>query len=124
MIHVRVSRDSVDGRIADIHISVTQESVSDFNKLIDRGLNTWVDAPKDLKDLGDMLAHGRITQDHTFQPMNTKQSTDYYLPSETSALMAICEEVGTSKFMDLMQGDRVELNKLLKAKLGQGQQHD
>jgi RNAse (barnase) inhibitor barstar len=127
MIHVRVSRalSQHDAEVMDLprgitemHISVTEESMDNFKQLIDRALNCWDSAPQELKELGDMLTHGRITQPHEFQPINTKQSSDYYTVSEAVALMQIFEEVGEEKRRQLMEGDRVELHKLLQEKLG------
>jgi hypothetical protein len=64
VIHVSLHRDSV-GDIGEIKLSITEESIPDFKAMVDRALNCWDRAPKDLKELGDMLTHGRITQDHS-----------------------------------------------------------
>jgi hypothetical protein len=64
MIHVRVTRNSLF-KIDAAHISITEESMEDFIKLVNRALNTWDDAPKDLKELGDMLVHGKVLQDYS-----------------------------------------------------------
>lgn len=116
MIHASVSR-TPSGEIGEIKISVTAESILNFYALINKALNCWDNAPQELKDLGDMVTHGYVTQDHSYKPINTKNSSDYYTPQETAALMLISEELGGTKFRELMVGDRVELNKLLKAKL-------
>lgn len=93
MIHTRVSRNP-DDTIAEIHISVTADSLPNFQALIDRALNCWDSAPAELKELGDMLTHGYVTQDHTYKPMNTKQSGDYYTPSEQALIKAFIDENG------------------------------
>lgn len=85
MIHTRVSRDS-ENKIFEIHISVTSDSLDNFTKLIYRSLNTWDTAPAELKDLGDMLTHGYITQDHKFKPINSSQRGDYYTPQEQAVI--------------------------------------
>ena len=64
MIHVRVTRNSMF-KIDGAHISITSESIEDFTKMVNRALNTWDEAPKDLKELGDMLVHGKILQDYS-----------------------------------------------------------
>lgn len=88
MIHTRVSRNP-ENKISEIHISVTEDSLQSFEKLIYRGLNCWDTAPAELKELGDMLTHGRVTQDHSFKPMNTKQTGgDYYSPKEREIIQA------------------------------------
>lgn len=93
MIHARVSRNP-DNAIAEIHISVTADSLPNFQKLVDKALNCWDSAPAEIKELGDMLTHGHITQDHTYRPMNTKQSGDYYNPKEQAIIKAFIESEG------------------------------
>jgi hypothetical protein len=61
MIHARISRNP-ENEIAEIHISVTAESIPNFNQLVNRALNCWDSAPPELKELGDMLTHGHIPQ--------------------------------------------------------------
>ena len=61
MIHVRVSRNP-ENEIAELHISVTADSIPNFTQLADRALNCWDSAPAELKELGGMLTHGYITQ--------------------------------------------------------------
>lgn len=86
MIHARVSRNP-ENEIAEIHISVTHESLPAFTTLVHRALNCWDSAPKELKDLGDMLTHGRITQDHTYKPINsTHGNGDMYSQVEQEVI--------------------------------------
>lgn len=66
MIHARVSRNP-NNSIAEIHISVTADSLPTFQQLVNRALNCWDSAPPELKELGDMLTHGYITQKYTSQ---------------------------------------------------------
>lgn len=66
MIHVRVSRNP-SNEIGGIHISITAASIQNFHTLVNRALNCWDSAPAELKELGDMLTHGYITQPHTDQ---------------------------------------------------------
>ena len=63
MIHVRVTRNAA-GNIDAAHFSITEESLPSFTKAINRALNTWDDAPAEMKELGDMLTHGKILQDY------------------------------------------------------------
>ncbi len=64
MIHVRVHRNP-DSQIDEIQLSVTTpNSLANFTQLVNRALNCWDEAPKELKELGDMLTHGRITQEY------------------------------------------------------------
>lgn len=93
MIHTRVSRNP-ENQIAEIHISITAESLPGFIQLIDRALNCWDSAPKELKDLGDMLTHGYITQDHEFKRINTQQSGDYYTAQEQAVIKEFIEREG------------------------------
>lgn len=66
MIHVKVSRDSF-GEIDNLQIGITQDSLVRFTKLISEGLNCKDQAHPELKELGDMLTHGRILQDYYSQ---------------------------------------------------------
>jgi hypothetical protein len=75
MIHVKVTR-SEEGVAIGYTINIELQSVEIFKLLIHRGLNCWEDAPKELKDLGDMFTHGRITQDHHKQPINSKPESN------------------------------------------------
>lgn len=77
MIHAQVTRNN-DNSIHLLRIEVTEESLPDFISLINRALNCWDSAPKDLKDLGDLITHDRVTQDHTPTQINTNQNTDHY----------------------------------------------
>jgi hypothetical protein len=63
-IHAKPGRDN-DGNLIHLNLSINQESLPNFLRLIDRALNCWDNAPQELKELGDMLTHGRITQDHS-----------------------------------------------------------
>lgn len=66
MIHARVSRGP-SSKIAEIHFSVTEESIPGFKELVRRALNCWPDAHPELKELGDMLEHGKVLQDYYHQ---------------------------------------------------------
>jgi hypothetical protein len=63
MIHAKVTRNSEDA-LDGIHISVTADSIDSFIVMINRALNCWDSAPKELKELGDMLTHGYVTQEY------------------------------------------------------------
>lgn len=63
MIHVEVHRDSVDA-VAEFKISVTTDSIAGFKQMVAKALNCWPDAPPELKEMGDMLDHGKILQDY------------------------------------------------------------
>lgn len=64
MIHVRVTRSDA-GKIDAAHISITEDSMESFIKMVNRALNTWDKAPAELKELGDMLVHGKTLQDYS-----------------------------------------------------------
>lgn len=67
MIHVNVTRSQTDpdNSIQELKLSVTKESLGHFIQMVDRALNCWETAPKEIKDFGDMVTHGFITQDHS-----------------------------------------------------------
>lgn len=81
MIHAQVTRNN-DNSIHLLRIEVTEESLPDFIALINRALNCWDNAPKDLKDLGDLITHDRVTQDHTPTRINTTQNSEYFSHEE------------------------------------------
>jgi hypothetical protein len=64
MITVRISRKD-NNELHLIRIEVDEVSLKNFIALVDRALNTWDSAPAELKNLGDMLTHGYVIQDHT-----------------------------------------------------------
>jgi hypothetical protein len=112
MIRVQKHSDS------ELHIIVTEESRADFIELINRALNCWDAAPKDLKDLGDMITHGRVTQDHTYKRVGSAYTAaNSYSDAEKTAMAEILKEVGLLKYQQLLLGDRVEFTALIKAKL-------
>lgn len=63
MIHTRQSRGP-DNEVQVLHISVTLESIPGFLELLGRALNTWDNAPAELKELGDIAIHGYPLQDY------------------------------------------------------------
>lgn len=110
MIHV--SRDPESSNLA---ITITDESVGKFKILVDRALNCWPDAPGELKDLGDMLTHGRVTQDHSYRKVGAAYThSGEYTAAEQLAMKEIREQVGEEKYRELLMGDRVELIKMIK----------
>ena len=66
MFHLKTEHWDTDGTLAQITIRIDDEqSLNNFRTLVNRALNCWGQAPKDLKELGDILTPGRITQDHS-----------------------------------------------------------
>jgi hypothetical protein len=123
MIHTRVSKHCINVNpdlesIAEIHISITEDSLPNFIALVNRALNCWDTAPKELKDLGDMITHGRVTQDHEYKNVGAAYTHGgSYTPTEIVAFNDVCADVGEIAFRQLLMGDRVELHKLMKLKL-------
>lgn len=113
MIHV--SRDPESSNLA---ITITDESIDNFKILIDRALNCWPDAPGELKDLGDILTHGRVTQDHSYRKVGAAYThSGEYSSAEQLAIKEIRENVGEEKYRELLLGDRVKLTELIKQQL-------
>lgn len=94
MIHARVTRNPSTSNLDGIHLSITEDSIPVFMQLINRALNCWDGAPKEIKELGDLLTHDRVTQDHGFVPINTKQNTDYYNAEEQQIIAQYIEQQG------------------------------
>ena len=45
----------------------TPKTINAFRTALNRALNCWPEAPAELKELSDMLEHGRILQDYRSQ---------------------------------------------------------
>lgn len=71
MIHVEVHRDPANN-FAELKFSITAESIPGFIDLISRGLNCFPNVHPELKELGDMLTHGKILQDYYGSRTDTK----------------------------------------------------
>lgn len=99
MIHAQVTRKD-DNSIHLLRIEVTEESLPDFIALINRALNCWDNAPKDLKDLGDLITHDRVTQDHTPTRINTTQSTDVYSREEQTIIEQYIMDFGIARWKE------------------------
>jgi hypothetical protein len=110
-ITVRVARND-NNSLHLIRIEVDESSIPLFKALVDRGLNCWDSAPKELKDLGDMLTHERITQDHTYTPINTKQNTDFYSPEDKDIIRQFIIANGQQAWIDHLNAGTT--NKVLK----------
>jgi hypothetical protein len=112
-IHVKIDREYLndeaefdeDPLIKEIKVTVTAESLEIFKLLIHRGLNCWEDAPAELKDLGDMFTHGRITQNHTKQRINSKPESNPELATLTEQLRvnAFVAEHGNEYWMQVIR---------------------
>lgn len=101
MIHSRVTRNPSTSSLDGIHLSITEDSIPVFMQLINRALNCWDGAPKEIKELGDLLTHNRITQDHTYQPMTTREhSRDYYTAAEQEIIGQFIEINGTEAWLE------------------------
>lgn len=50
-----------------IQLGIDKDSAEVFKQLIRRALNTYVDAHPELKELGDILDHGKVLQDYYSQ---------------------------------------------------------
>lgn len=74
MIHVRVSRGQREN-IETIHISLSsEESISAFKEAIRRATNCWPDAHPEMKELADMLEHGKVLQNYWHTRTDVKKS--------------------------------------------------
>lgn len=113
-IHCKATRNN-DNSLHFLRIEVTEESLPIFEQLINRALNCWDNAPQEIKELGDMLTHGRVTQDHRVQPMNTKDtSRDYYTEQEKDIITGYISMFGYDKWLEHVNNGTV--NKVLKGK--------
>jgi hypothetical protein len=63
MIKAHPGKDNA-GTIITLHLEITEESLVSFRRMLARALNTWDNAPGELKELSDMLEHGKILQEY------------------------------------------------------------
>lgn len=59
-----VHKDAITG---ELHIFISGDDMNGFSDLINRGLNTWDRAPAAIKELGDLITNGKITQNYESQ---------------------------------------------------------
>lgn len=64
-VRVKKSTDALNPVTLGYLIEVEEDCLEIFAQMVSRALNTWDDAPPDLKQLGDMLSHGHVLQDYT-----------------------------------------------------------
>jgi len=50
-----------------LQINVHEQAVPAFKDLVQRAMNTWPDAPAELKEFADLLLEGKILQDYKSQ---------------------------------------------------------
>jgi hypothetical protein len=50
-----------------IQVSVDLNMIPHFKTLVQRALNTWPDAPPELKEFADLLLEGKVLQDYHSQ---------------------------------------------------------
>jgi hypothetical protein len=116
MIHIRITR-SDDGNISEIQTSfVSGESVKEFIDMVNGYLNCKPNASKDMKELGDMITHNRVTQDHTYQSRTPTHNQDYYTPEEQIIIKNYITDIGPDAWgVMLSQGiAQTKINQLLK----------
>ena len=66
MIHTQISRD-LSYQVETLKLGIVGDSIPRFAELFRRALNTWPDAHPELKELGDLIEHGKPLQDYYVQ---------------------------------------------------------
>lgn len=68
ILHNKGSIDAFNTNPRQIVITLTEDvdckNITRFTEAMNRALNCWPDASPELKELGDMLNHGKILQDY------------------------------------------------------------
>ena len=64
---VSIVEDGVGTQGKAIYID-NAEDYKNFQELIQRGANHWVDAPPSIKELADLVTSGKVMQDYRTQP--------------------------------------------------------
>lgn len=99
---------------------ITKENIVLFNnlwssiswqlrkELINRALNCWDNAPKKLKDLGDILTHGYITQDHTLKKIGSMNSVGDGFPLKEKQIIDDYRfEFGNRAYIEMIVKNRL-----------------
>lgn len=68
LIRVTETIDGIPGFTRAIQIQLCKhETTENFKTLVQRAMNTWPDAPAELKEFADLLLEGKILQDYKSQ---------------------------------------------------------
>lgn len=62
--------------LSSLELVISGASLERFKTLVNRALNVWDAAHPEMKELGDMLTHGRITQDYYAQAGMVKNENE------------------------------------------------
>jgi hypothetical protein len=55
-------------KITGVTLVVSESSLRNFQRLVERATNTWDDAPVEIKELADMMHAGCVLQKHPTGP--------------------------------------------------------
>lgn len=112
-IKATVTKNS-DNQLHLLRLEVTEESIANFQTLVDRALNCWDNAPKELKELGDMLTHGRVTQDHTLTKINSSRESnpEYHTAAEQDIIETYIQTNGLEAWLEHLRNGTT--NKVLR----------
>lgn len=67
MIPIHDPHIAIDYDCGNLELIIPEELIPAFKQLINRALNTYVNAHPALKEFGDILEHGRVLQDYYSQ---------------------------------------------------------
>jgi hypothetical protein len=65
--HTKNSIVAVRMSTGSLVLVIQEEAIPGFHKLINRAMNTWADAPPELKALADIIVEGKVLQDYQSQ---------------------------------------------------------
>ena len=66
------------------------DTISVFKELVRRALNTWPDAPAEMKTFGDMVCEGTVLQNYADQNQPMKKYTEFLPPRLTDVVLPTC----------------------------------
>lgn len=66
MIHTQISRD-LSYNVETLKLGIVGDSIPRVKEALRRALNTWPDCHPELKELSDLLEHGKVLQDYYTQ---------------------------------------------------------
>lgn len=70
-------------------LQLTQTGTNLITLAISKALNCWDQAPAELKELGDLLTHGRITQNYREQQFAKQRSEESLLEKKNKAIPSL-----------------------------------
>lgn len=102
MISEQIFRNLATNEPETLCLTVSYENLKEFQKILDRALNCWPDAPVFWKELADKLTHGKVTQDYAHQESQklTRNAGDYHTEKEITIIAEFIVKYGMKEWKE------------------------